>query len=52
MPFMQIDDIGIPASEEQANGEQVTAPAFPLPVVMLFFLVAGYFMLRQVWNSQ
>lgn len=50
--MFQIPDVGIEAAEDQVQGEAVAAPSmFPLPVVMLIFLVVGYFMLRTVWKE-
>ena len=51
MPFFEDLDIGTPAAKDQAEGKEAPAPeAFPLPVVMLVFFVAGYMLLRQVWR--
>lgn len=51
MSFIEVDNmVGTPVDSDTAQGEP-QAPDFPLPVVMLLFLIAGYLMLRQVWNS-
>lgn len=49
--FMNFPDVGMPVTEEVANGEVAAPSAFPLPVVMLIFLVLGYFLLRQLWRE-
>ena len=52
MSSFVIEDLGLPITEDQAEGKAPAAPAaFPLPVVMLLFLVIGYFMLRTVWKE-
>jgi len=53
MSFMDLD-VGIDAPEEQAksqNGKPSAPTMFPLPVVMVAFLVGGYLLLREVWKS-